>query len=74
MIRISRWSATCVSTALLAGSAFGAAQAPVVIDSEQKAAAAVLAAHRFLIDHNDHRNSRVVLLNITYPPRQARAG
>lgn len=74
MNRISRRSATWVSTALLAGSAFGAAQAPVVIDSEQKAAAAVLAAHHFLIDHNDHRNSRVVLQNITYPPRQVMIG
>ena len=48
----------------------GAAQAaPVVIDSEQKAAAAVLSAHNFLLDRSGTSNARQLLINITHPAR-----
>jgi hypothetical protein len=41
----------------------------VVIDSEQKAAAAVLSAHHFLIDRNDFA-PRQLTIDITSPPRE----
>jgi hypothetical protein len=43
--------------------------APVTIDSEQSAAAAVLSAHHFLLDRNDLNNARQLLINVTHPSR-----
>src|SRR6185503_4379656 len=60
------WPSAAV-TALLCASALHAA--PAVIDSEQRAAGAVLSAHHFMIDRGDI-NARQLLINITHPSRE----
>jgi hypothetical protein len=44
--------------------------APVTIDSEQRAAGAVLSAHHFFIDRNELANTRQLLINLTHPSRE----
>ncbi len=68
MARIIRRALVCAGAALASAGASQAA--PVIVDSEQKAAAAVLSAHHFLLDRNDLNNSRQLLINITHPSRE----
>ena len=68
MPRTIRRALSGAFTAIVCAAA--AQSAPAVIDSEQKAAAAVLSAHHFVLDRTDLNNARQNLINVTHPSRE----